>query len=151
MNIRDATLVDVPALIELGHLMHKESPRFTRLRYNGEKVGKQIAALIMAPYGFVRVVEKDAKIIAALAGFVLPDWCSDDLVAHQLVLYAEESARGHMLGAGLIDHFKDWSFANGAVFGTCGISTGVLVEQTAKLFETQGLQYVGPIYEFTKD
>lgn len=149
--IRDATISDLPAMVELGRLMHAESPVFNRLRYWPEKVEKQLSLLVEADYGFVRVAERGGCIVAGMAGFVLPEWCSFDLVARELALYAGPDARGGVLGAALVRQFKAWAMEQGAVFGTCGISTGVMVEQTARLYESQGLRYVGPIYEFSKD
>lgn len=149
--IRDATLADVPTLVELGRLMHAESPVFNRIRYWPEKVGKQIASLIEAEYGFVRVAERGGRIVGGMVGFVLPEWCSFDLVAHEMALYTSQDARGGVLGAALIKQFKAWSLEQGAVYGTLGISTGVAVEQTGRLYESQGARRVGAIYEFTKD
>lgn len=149
--IRDATLADVPALVELGRLMHAESPVFSRLRYWPEKVSSQLSSLIEAEYGFVRVADRGGRIVAGMVGFVLPEWCSYDLVARELALYAGPDARGGVLGAALVRQFRAWATEQGAVFGTCGISTGVMVEQTARLYESQGLRYVGPIYEFSKE
>lgn len=149
--IRDATLADVPALVELGRQMHAESPVFNRLRYWPEKVGKQIASLIEADYGFARVAERNGVLVAGMIGFVLPEWCSYDLVAHEMALFTSADARGGVLGAALIKQFKAWSLDQGAVYGTLGVSTGVCVEQTGRLYQSQGARRIGDIYEFTKD
>jgi len=149
MHIRAAMQSDIPALVDIARAMHAESPRYSRLTFDGMKVRQTLSALLHDSAGFVAVAERGGRIVGALAGFIAPDWHSVEPIAHDMGLFVEQTARGAFIAPQLVASFKAWALERGAAFGTCGISTGVAVEQTAALYEHLGMRYVGPIYEFT--
>ena len=144
---RDATTADLPRLVELGRAMHAESPRFSKLRFSAPKLAEQLCGLIISPDGFLQVVERDGAIVGGLAGAISEHWCSPDKVAFDMALFINPDRRGGMAAAKLVDAFKTWAAENGAVHITLGISTGVMVEETARLYRAIGLKQFGYLFE----
>lgn len=151
MQIRPATIDDLPRLVELGRAMHAESPRYRRLTYAGDKVRRTLGTLIRSSSGFVAVAEDSGQIFGVLAGYADEEWHSHEIVAHDLGVFVEPTARGAAVASMLIARFKAWAAEAGAVFGTLGVSTGIEPERTAALYANLGLQPVGPIFEFVTE
>lgn len=136
--IRYATLDDLDVLMDLAELMHQESPRYSRLSFNSDKVLALYVNLINT--GIVLVVEKDQQIVGGLAGFVAPHWFSDDLVASEFGVFLLPDHRGGTAVVRLIKEFIRWSKDKGAKMIQIGVSTGVRTEETAALYKAIGLK-----------
>jgi hypothetical protein len=143
--IRQATLADVPRLVELGAIMHQES-RFNVLGYAPEKVVELLEGLL-ADDDFLRVIERDGVIVGMLAGYISEHWCSKALVASDCALFVEPGNRGGVEVVKLIRQFREWAVDRGALMATLGISTGVQTDRTAKLMELVGYECIGHLYE----
>lgn len=142
--IRPATEADVPAIIELGAEMHRESPRLASFSYSPGKVYELLDVLIGCG-GFAWVSVADGRINGLMLGFVQEHWFSEDLAAQELALYIEPASRGSSSAARLIAQFKGWAAERGVMPGNimAGISTGIHVEQTARLYEAFGFRRFG--------
>lgn len=137
--IRRATLEDVATIVELGRLMHAESPRWRRLSYSPAKVAMMMEALIGSPLGFVAVAVRGEQIVGAAAAIIAEEWCSWDSVANEIAVYVEASHRGALMAARLISAMDDWAREHGEAKGLqAGATTGVEIERTAQLYERLG-------------
>jgi GNAT superfamily N-acetyltransferase len=145
--LRSATLLDMPRLLELARAMHAES-RFSRLALNEEKTESLLAYLVQDSSGFVMVGEVDGLVVGAFAGSCQPHFFSDELVACDLALFVEPGRRGGVLAARLVQAFVGWAKFKGAVLIQAGISTGVNVEASTRLFHACGFRDIGPILEY---
>lgn len=143
--IRPANYSDIPAMVTLGEIMHRES-RFKVLQYNHDKVEKLLRWLI-SEQQFVVVSEQDGEIIGGFVGAAMPHWASDDLTAFDYALFIRPECRGTTVPFRLVREFKRWAVDRGAKLVTAGISTGVHVEKTAGLYEAVGFRRIGYIYE----
>jgi GNAT superfamily N-acetyltransferase len=141
--IRMATLEDVPALVELGRLLCTESPVYTRLHYNGERVAAFIRELIMSPRGFAWVGEQDGVVVAVFLAAPQAHWACDALIATELVLYVRPESRGSSIAARLVAEFITWAKSIGAEIAAAGSTTGVNEELTVRLYERFGFQRIG--------
>lgn len=147
MDIRQATPQDVGAIVALGALMHSESPRFSKLSYNCEKVRAMMAMAMQDERYLVLVAENDGALLGGFAGFMAPHWFSDDQVASDLALFVQPDRRGGMAGVRLVKAFVAWAKTRNPKLIQLGISTGVLVEETAQLYRAIGLKQFGYLFE----
>lgn len=138
MSIRPATLADLPRILELGELLHKESPRWRRLSFNRVKAGEMIAALIDSADGAVFVAERDGVVLGGIAGMVQAHWSSDDLLGNEVSFFMAPDARGSMVACRLICALVAWGEIKGAKWMHAGTSTGLDPERTAGLYERLG-------------
>ncbi len=145
--IRQAAIADVPRLVELGAQMHAESPRFSRLAFDAEKLAAFLGSAVNAPHVLVLVAERDDQIVGGFVGLALEHWCSRDLVATDLALFIEPRKRGGLIASRLVRAYLDWAERRGAKLIQLGITTGVATLATERLYEVLGLSRCGSIYE----
>lgn len=138
MGIRVATLDDLPRILELGEMLHNESPRWARLSFSRERAGDFIARLILADWGCVFVAENDGVVVGGIAGTATPHWSSDDILAHEASFFMLPEARGSMAAVRLISALQAWGEMRGAKWLHAGTSTGLDPERTAGLYERLG-------------
>lgn len=138
MGIRVATLDDLPRILELGELLHRESPRWSRLSFNRAKAAHFIAHLILEANGVVFLAEQDGLVVGGIAGMSSAHWSSDDVVAQEVSFFMAPEARGNMVAVRLIAALQAWGEMRGAKWLTAGTSTGLDPERTAGLYERLG-------------
>lgn len=138
MSTRVATMEDLPRILDLGELLHKESPRWSRMSFNRAKAAEYIANLIIQPNGVVFLAEREGQVVGGIAGMVAEHWCSDDLLGYEVSLFMDGGARGTMAPARLICALEAWCEMRGALWTTAGTSTGLAPERTTGLYETLG-------------
>lgn len=147
MKIRPACPDDLAELVELGRQMHAESPRFSKLGFDTFKVHALLATAMNDPRYFLMVADNDGELVGGLAGFMAPHWFSQDEVAQDLALFVNPDRRGGMAAVRLVKEFVTWAESKSAKLIGLGISTGVLVEETAQLYRTIGLKQFGYLFE----
>lgn len=147
MSIRAATIEDVPRLVELGQAMHSESPRFSRLTFDADKLAAFLGSAVNAPHVLVLVAERDGQIVGGFVGLAMEHWASRDLVATDLALFIDPGKRGGLMASRLLRAYLDWAELRGAKLIQCGITTGVEELATGRLYEALGLSRCGVIYE----
>lgn len=143
--IRAAVIEDIPRLVELGRMMHAES-RYARLDYATQKV-EALLHRLMAD-GFLVVAQQGERIVGGFAGMISEHWFSHELVAADLALFIEPDARGGMTAPRLVKAFVGWARGKGAAIIQCGITTGVHVEETERLYQAIGGTECGKLFEF---
>lgn len=137
--IRAATNDDVPRMVELGELMHAESPRWSRLSYDRGKVAALLADLIASPEGFAWVAcDESGGVVGGLIAFIGEHWSSRDRVAQELALFVEQNKRGALCAARLIAVADAWAEGCGVKWLEAGTSSGVAPERTTQLYEHLG-------------
>lgn len=145
--IRPATIADVPAMLALGQQMHDES-RFDVLRWSARKVEALLHTCIASEDALALVAERDGAVIGGFIGFVGEHWCSEDRVAYDMALYIRSDRRGSIAGVRLLVAYREWAQSRGAVQITCGITTGVTLEATTRLYQAAGFVHVGHLFEY---
>lgn len=137
MNIREARPDDVTALLELGRLMHAESPYWSRLPFDAERTERTLRAVS------VLVAEDDGRIVGGIGGTVVPHWSVDALVGCELFLFVHPSARGGTAAMRLIRALDAQFKSRGARLAQAGATTGVSDERVAALYERMGFERYG--------
>lgn len=145
--IRPATHADLPVLMLMADAMHMESPRFSRLRFSGDKVQKLFMRLIDSPDCLLLIAERSGARIGGIAAMVTPHWFSDDLVANDYALFLLPEHRGGTTAARLARAYIEWAREKGAKMIQLGVSTGVHADETAALYKAIGLQQFSEGFE----
>lgn len=148
--IRNATKDDLDDLIVLGREMHQES-RFSVMNFSEEKVRTILGNLIDDPNGCLLVSEVDGVVIGGFAGFIAEHYFSTDRLATDLALFINRADRGGMSAARLLRAFVKWAKQNGASLIQVGVTTGVHLEQTTKLYNALGFKTVGGVFAYEGD
>jgi len=141
--IRPATHSDVPRLVELATLLHATSD-YSRMSFCPDKTGAFMHELINGA-GVIFVADLAGVVVGGMAGAVTDQWFSNDLIAYDYSLFIEPSRRSGITAIRLIQAFKAWAAIKGAKQIYMGIGTGVSVEGTTRLYESQGLRKIGPL------
>jgi GNAT superfamily N-acetyltransferase len=145
--IRPAEYTDVPALVELGRIMHAESPVFSKLDFDAVKLYTTIGNVI--EHGFACVYESNGHIRGVILAMICPHWFSRDLFSCDLALFIEPQHRGGIAAVRLLNAYAHWAMDSGAKLIQFGIMTGVGVETTAQLCERLGWKRAGVVMEYT--
>ena len=148
-DIRTATEADLPRLVEMARDMHAESPRYRHLDFSAEKTARAILTLLTHAEGVAVVAEKEGHIVGMLGGFVTEHFFGRDKVACDLGLYVVPDERGSSLAPRLVRAFESWAREAGAADCVMGVSTEVMAERTAALYERMG--YVMSGFTMRKD
>ena len=145
--IRAATHADLPALLELGARMHAESPRFSRIAFSAAKLHQTLSSVLASRHGFLWVAERGGTLAGVMVACAFEHWCSEDLMATEMALFVEQEHRGTLIAAKLISQYLAWAEGLGAKIITAGVSTGVHVEKTTRLYEALGMKRFGTMLE----
>lgn len=146
--IRAASAADIPRMVDLGRIMHGESPVFCRLRFDADKLASTIANTITSPHGFAQVAEQGGEVVGGMLAMVAPHYFSPDLVACDLALFMAPEHRGGMAVVRLISAYISWADERGAVVKQLGVMTGVNVDKTEALLHRLGWHRAGLVMEF---
>jgi GNAT superfamily N-acetyltransferase len=143
--IRAATSADIPALLALGRAMHAES-WYGYIEFDEQKIFNVLTQLIDGA-GFAEVYEAGGEVHGGMLGMVSEMWFCTALIATDLGLFMQPGKRGGIAATRLVNRFVEWAGSKGAVEVSLGISTGIAIKETGKLYETLGLTHVGGIYK----
>lgn len=146
--IRPATLIDVPRLVELAEQMHGES-RFASLAFDADKMAATLAALAGGA-GCLLVAEHDGQIIGGFAGWCAEHFFSREKTAGDFGLFVQPDRRGGIAAARLLQAFVAWAREQGVAdqWIQAGITTGVHIEATTRLYRSIGFAPIGTVFEF---
>ncbi|BDG86578.1 GNAT family N-acetyltransferase [Citrobacter koseri] len=144
--VRNATVGDIPALIELGTRMYLESRYSQNSPFDADKCAELARSLINNPAGCVLVAEKDDQVIGWLGGGIAEQWFSRQLMAFEYGLFIAPEHRGGSAGPRLARAFIGWAKDHGAALINMGITTGVHEERTGELYSRLGLHRSGLLY-----
>lgn len=150
MTIRLATPADIIPLLNLGQLMHAESPRFQTRGWHRPKVTGLMDWLISNKDGLLLVAEKGGQVIGGALAMIHEDYFSLDRSACELAIFVHPDHRGSLSGVRLVRGYAQWAQDNGIPPEriSAGITTGVNLEQSTRLYELAGFQRIGNLFEF---
>lgn len=146
MELRVATLQDIPAMVAIGEKFIKESPTYSQRGYIPERAAAHFQAIINGA-GVIFLAEENGQIIGGFVGGIITDWQSNHKMAFDYVMYVEPNNRGFGVARELADCFILWAKAMGADCIQCGTGTKVNTEHTVNLYKSLGFQQVGVFLE----
>lgn len=143
--IRRALHADVARLVELGAVMHAESPRFRGFAYQPAKVATMVEWLMGSDAGLVLVAEHDGTIVGGIMAMCMPHYACDLVQASDLAFFVHPEYRGGATALRLVRGYLAWAKAAGAE-PSIGLNTGVAPERTASLLQALGATQTGTIW-----
>lgn len=109
--IREATLADVPQLVELGVRFMAESGYSWHLSVDRHAQARLACDLIQAAHGLMLVDERDGDIVGMLGAIATRHPHSGDSVMSELFWYVAPAARGS--GVRLLLEAEHWAISRG--------------------------------------
>lgn len=151
MEIRNATMQDVPAILELCKQLIKETNEagaMVDVVLDEDKTRSLLERHILDPdWYFSGVVLIDGEMAGALFGNLSEYYFGLNLIACDTAWYIKPKFRGTYAGVGLLKAFETWSSDHGAHEVCIGISTGIEYERTGGLLQRRGYDHVGGMYK----
>jgi GNAT superfamily N-acetyltransferase len=144
--IRAAKHSDVPRLIELGTMLHKISS-YSSMAFSPEKAEAFLHELINGQNGVVFVAEISGLVVGGMAGGIVDQWFSDELIAYDYSIFIEPSRRSGITATRLVLAFEEWARIRGARHVQLGIGTKLNVEGTSKLYQSLGFEVFAPLFQ----
>ena len=146
MQVRVATLPDVPAMVALGQEFIKEAPNYKNRPYIADNAAEHFSAVIKGG-GVIFLVEHDAQIIGGFVGRIGRDWFNDIKIAFDDVLYVKPEFRTSRAAYILIQSFIRWAQIMGAHRIQCGTTTGVASDSCIRLYKHFGFTEYGTVLD----
>ena len=146
MELRPATLIDVPELVELGHTFIQEAPNYKNRPYLAESAAKHFISLIKGG-GAIFLVEYQEQIIGGFVGRIGGDWFNNIKIAFDDVLYVKPEFRKTRAAYMLIQAFIRWSQLMGVSRIQCGTTTGVESAACIRLYKHFGFTEDGTVLD----
>ena len=146
MELRPATLIDVPELVELGHTFIQEAPNYKNRPYIAENASIHFTNLIKGG-GVVFLVEHQEQIIGGFVGRIGGDWFNNIKIAFDDVLYVKPEFRKSRAAYMLIQAFIRWAQLMGASRIQCGTTTGVESAACIRLYKHFGFTEYGTVLD----
>jgi hypothetical protein len=97
------------------------------------------------------VLELDGELVGGVAGYCTQGMVTWDLIANDVFLYLVESQRTLRNVGLLMDVYKKWALARGAVLITATTTGGYKPEKFDILMRRAGYTYVGNLYHLRTD
>ena len=146
MELRPATLIDVPELVELGHTFIQEAPNYKNRPYIAENASMHFTNLIKGG-GAIFLVEHENEIIGGFVGRIGGDWFNNIKIAFDDVLYVKPEFRKTRAAYMLIQAFIRWSQLMGVSRIQCGTTTGVESAACIRLYKHFGFTEYGTVLD----
>lgn len=144
--IRAATTADIPALLELGDVLHQESPRYRHRLFDRNKVAAHFQACIDGA-GVLFVATHGERIIGGFCGGIAESWYGGGKTAFDYSFMVHPDYRGGATALRLYRAFEIWAQSMGADVIQVGITTDVRVAQTTRFYHKLGLHDAGVMFE----
>lgn len=145
--IRPGRFDDIRRLLELGEMLHAESC-FADQPFDRLKVADHLASLVVGANGGVLfVAERDGEVIGGMAGAFTEQWFNRERVVFDYSLFIEPAKRHGITAVRLIRALVEWAKIKGASHISIGITTGIHVESTARLYQSQGFEPAGVLFK----
>ena len=146
MIVRHATVDDVPALIEMGEAMRRESlVPFPAI--NRDMVEMVARDLFPRRDVYCALVAEDGGAPAGmLTGSVSRYAFAPDLIAVHDIFFVRPEHRGSGAARLLIQRFVTWARECGARRVLISVHTGITPEKTGRFYRMMGFSYMGGVY-----
>jgi len=140
--IREATIHDATALVDLGHELLNESQDTARF---SDKRARQTILRYITDKNKIIFIDQDGRgaILAHISQFDF----SDETYAFEQYWFVKQESRGGPTALRLYKAFEDWAKKKGVTDIRFGIGTGVNLAATEKLLKQLGHTKIGGFYK----
>ncbi len=148
-KIRLAEHADVEAVVELGAMLHAESPTYRPYTYSRQKaraVARSCIGSLLAPPAdsVLFVADEGGEVIGMLGGYLTEGLFVDGmLIASDYTFFVRPDRRGTMAAPRLLIAFEQWAKGMGATHIYPSVSTRIDDERIVAFYAAMGYQHTG--------
>lgn len=150
MKIRYATRADIPAMLEVGKVIHAES-RFADMPYDETKLRQGLDELIhlqekAGSHCFLVAENRDARIVGGFIGALETYFFTRAVSANSILIWVDPAWRGSSAAVRMIDAFHRWAAQHQASEVCLLVASGVTIGRTDRFFRRLGFVQTGGNY-----
>lgn len=151
-SVRDAVDMETYDVVDVCERVLQEAPTYSRMRFDRDKVANYVyGAIVKQPTWFLRViVDEDNKIVGGICCQCVESMNGPDKVAFDVTIMLDEEHRGKCLKQiiQIVEEYKEWAIAEGAVVIKMGVSSGINMDKASVFFETLGFKRIGAMHGY---
>lgn len=151
-SVRDAVDTETFDIADICERVLQEAPTYHRMRFDRMKVANYVYGAIMKQPGwFLRVIVDDRdKIVGGICCQCCESMNGPDKVAFDVTIMLDEEHRGKCLREviQIVEDYKQWAIAEGAVVIKMGVSSGINMDKASVFFETLGFKRIGAMHGY---
>jgi len=145
--IRLCTKEDVPAMLDMAVLMHQESPVYKDLPLDLVKLENLGNVAMDSPHlATIIVSTTDGQLTGMLGAISTTEYFGPAITTCDLFLYVLPERRGSTAALRLLKKYDQWAVDLGATRINLGITTGLFLAETGRLYEAAGYTHAGHLY-----
>lgn len=142
MQVRPATLKDMPSLLAMARQFILEAPNYSGRELNENALEANLAAVIQGQ-GAIFVTEHKDALTGGIVCLTTKDWFNNQIIAFEQVFYVAPEYRSTQSALLLIDSFVSWAKHMNAKRVQCGTTTGISTDGCVRLYRHFGFTEYG--------
>ena len=142
MQVRPATLKDMPSLLAMARQFILEAPNYSGRELNENALEANLTAVIQGQ-GAIFVTEHKDVLTGGIVCLTTKDWFNNQIIAFEQVFYVVPEYRSTQSALLLIDSFVSWSKHMNAKRVQCGTTTGISTDGCVRLYRHFGFTEYG--------
>lgn len=142
MQVRPATLKDMPSLLAMARQFILEAPNYSGRELNENALEANLTAVIQGQ-GAIFVTEHKDVLTGGIVCLTTKDWFNNQIIAFEQVFYVVPEYRSTQSALLLIDSFVGWSKHMNAKRVQCGTTTGISTDGCVRLYRHFGFTEYG--------
>ena len=142
MQVRPATLKDMPSLLAMARQFILEAPNYSGRELNENALEANLTAVIQGQ-GAIFVTEHKDVLTGGIVCLTTKDWFNNQIIAFEQVFYVVPEYRSTQSALLLIDSFVGWSKHMDAKRVQCGTTTGISTDGCVRLYRHFGFTEYG--------
>lgn len=142
MQVRPATLKDMPSLLAMARQFILEAPNYSGRELNENALEANLAAVIQGQ-GAIFVTEHKDALTGGIVCLTTKDWFNNQIIAFEQVFYVVPEYRSTQSALLLIDSFVSWAKHMNAGRVQCGTTTGINTDGCVRLYKHFGFNEYG--------
>tara|TARA_R100001129_G_scaffold152652_1_gene115142 strand:- start:1036 stop:1494 length:459 start_codon:yes stop_codon:yes gene_type:complete len=149
MTVRPAEDKDAEKIVELGHVMHKESV-FADYDFDKDHLINYTFHAIRSPKEFGMFVneDNDGEINGAVCGYIGSHYFAPKVkVAYDFIVYVHPSKRGGIAAVRLLKKYEEWAKRAGASEIVFGVSAGINNDKAEKFYRGLGYDQSAAVFK----
>lgn len=146
MQVRTATLKDMPSLLTMARQFILEAPNYSSRELNEDALEENLAAVIRGQ-GAIFVTEHKDALTGGIVCLTTKDWFNNQVIAFEQVFYVVPEYRSTQSAFLLIDSFVSWAKHMNAGRVQCGTTTGINTQGCIRLYNHFGFKEHGTLLD----
>ncbi|MDM1736661.1 GNAT family N-acetyltransferase [Acinetobacter towneri] len=142
MQVRPATLKDMPSLLAMARQFILEAPNYSGRELDENALEENLTAVIQGQ-GAIFVTEHKDVLTGGIVCLTTKDWFNNQIIAFEQVFYVVPEYRSTQSALLLIDSFVSWSKHMNAKRVQCGTTTGISTDGCVRLYRHFGFTEYG--------